>query len=56
MTIGTPGAGGQVGYGDIKNKLGWGYQSNLHRSGIVSDQYLALWDAMYDSLELVQNQ
>merc|ERR1712226_748113 len=55
MTIGTPGAGGQMGYGDIKNKLGWGYQSNLHRSGIVSELYLALWDAMYDSLELVQN-
>jgi len=54
MTIGTPGAGGQMGYGDIKNKLGWAYQSNLHRRGLITEQYQPLWDAMYDSLEQIQ--
>ena len=56
MTFGTPGAGGQMGYGDLKYNLAWGYTSNFHKASLETQLYKELWRAMYDSVfELQKN-
>ena len=50
MVFGTPGYGGQMGYGDLKYHLGWGYLTNHHMMSIEGDVYMELWNAMYDTV------
>ena len=54
--IGTPGAGGQMGYADIEKGLGWAYLTNYHSLYAIGDdpRYLALEKAIYESLEDVE--
>ena len=54
VTFGTPGAGGQMGYGDLKYKLGWAYLSNFHSSLMMTDLYIELWNAMYTSVQVLE--
>merc|ERR1711894_293375 len=54
--FGTGGAGGQMAFGDLKHKLGFGYVSNFHKSHMFVEEYRELSRAMYDSvIELEQN-
>ena len=50
MVFGTPGYGGQMGYGDLKYHLGWGYLTNHHMMSMETDVYKELWNAMYDTV------
>ena len=51
--FGTPGFGGQVGYGDTDHALGWGYVTNYCdlTAGQADDhRYLVLQTAIYNSV------
>ena len=54
LKFGTPGAGGQMWYGDLKYKLGWAYLSNFHSSLIMTDLYLELFNAIYDTVKTLE--
>ena len=53
MTFGTPGAGGQMVYGDPEHKLGHAFVTNKMYSGfgMFSPQYKKLLKATYDTAE-----
>ena len=53
--FGTAGYGGQMGFGDAENKLGWGYLTNYIDPTSVADdpRYLPLIHAVYETLKLL---
>lgn len=57
--FGSPGSGGQMGYCDPDNKLGWAYLTNHQSVFAIGDdpRYMAIETAIYSTLrELQQKQ
>ena len=55
--FGTPGHGGQMGYGDAGSQLGWAYLTNYLSSYDMSDdpRYVALEKAMYETVKDIED-
>ena len=56
MMFGSPGAGGQMVYGDLEHKLGHAFLTNNMYNGFTafSPQYKKLLKATYDTAEKIQ--